>query len=285
MNYKIETYDNYIKVINEKCDRIKVAFINVATTYGIYVNTNLKMGHFALIENTSIEHIKIFIDCDNKENYIYDFYNSTKSLIKVEKNNNFNFNNPITLITGHRGGGTSVVVKMLKYFNNYELHFGDDSGSMDIRKNHESASLLNWVHSFNNNNTIHIEKEKLLNVINSYNYKLNKINIFKVPNIASNSLKLANIFPNIKFISVVRIPNNIYQSKEGKGFNTNPEYYKQQFFKVEGQPLFHLDFIKFFTDYKYFNKVVEFLGCSKRIDQTEFEKIKKDIKFEEKAIK
>jgi hypothetical protein len=54
---------------------------------------------------------------------------------------------------------------------------------------------------------------------------------------------------------------------------------------LEGTPVFHLDFYKFFTEYTYFNKILKYIGSDNLLENEEhLEKIKEIIKFDNKVL-
>jgi len=294
MNYKfdINTSERTIKITNIDSDNLEVHFIDYDKNRGIYkCGLNQQMWGLANIP-TDTKICYVYINNNNLSFSVYKITISDESysIDKIDKIKNFNFNNPFVFVGGHTGGGTSIVVKALRTLG---LYFGDDCGNIKNRKPHESIAIKLWVYSLSDDLTIHQEKKKFLDIIGVYKYLENEINCFKVPgndtnNVSNKIIKLCNIIPNIKLLSVVRKQNNFYTTNEGKVFNTKSEdkVLLEQLFMLEGAPIFHVDFYKFFTDYNYFNKVLKYIGYPDLLqNQEQLEFIKQKISFDERVLK
>ena len=195
-------------------------------------------------------------------------------------------NSPIVLITGHSGGGTSIVNKSLKSLG---LHIGDDAGSWDNRKAFESIAFRTYLfHIFPNIQDSEILQETLNSAFASYVYKPEEINIIKLADLENNqiALKMSQDFPNIKFISIIKQKSSETKSTEGVQFNNQGEYdiYKQQHPTIEGSSIFHLDWKKYFTDYKYVNKVLKYIDSDIVLNEDTFNLMLKEISFDNSRL-
>ena len=195
-------------------------------------------------------------------------------------------NSPIILITGHSGGGTSIVNKSLKCLG---LHIGNDAGSWDNRKAFESIAFRTYLfHIFPNIKSSNIFQETLNSAFASYVYKPKEVNIIKLADLEKNqiALKISQDFPNVKFVSIVKQKSSETKSTEGEKFNNQNEYdiYKQQHPTIEGAPVFHLDWEKYFTDYTYVNKVLNYIGSKIVLDEEKFNIMLKEINFDNSRL-
>lgn len=281
----IEIKDDTIYVHNNGDSWIKVIYLDYHKNYAFYVKTILPKV-FTASKNRKDDKVRVYINENNDNLFCYDIINKGKNseVKRVGVLDNFNFNQGITLITGHSGGGTSVVCKALRYRG---VYFGDDSGDKSIRKAHEAQGIKLWLESLDDIKYVYDEKLKFLEIADTFKFKEDGINVFKVPNASEKVIKLNEIFPNLKLISVVKNKGNYYTTIEGEKFNTSSDdlIIKQQIFKVEGAPTFHLNFDKFFTNYQYFNKVLKFIGSENLLENIgELELLKKQIEFNQKII-
>jgi len=282
---KYDEDKNCVEVHNTNSINIKCSFLNIKKGYAIYVSEVTK-GHYCGAWYNEEKDIRIqVVEPDNI--YIYDTTLTSDGLIieEISGDDDFNFNNEITFIGGHTGGGTSIVTKALRHMG---IFFGDDCGDINNRKPHESASIRDWLHLINNDSSIIDDIRIFKNISKLYGYKNNKINAVKIPMIYDKAIKLGEIFPNVKFISVLKEKGNFYSTKEGSEFNnsTDIDILTKQRFLIEGKPVFHLNFNKFFTDYNYFNKVLKFLGNKHQLKgEKDLKRMKEIIKFNDKVLK
>ena len=203
------------------------------------------------------------------------------------KNNDLRKYNPINsnpllpyiILTGHSGGGTSVVAKSFRYLG---AHLGDDAGKFENRKIHESHIFRSWAHRIINHEPLSLNGFDM--VCSVFNPDPKGVNVFKCPNLqkfgASN--RLSQLLPNAKFVSVIKEKSKGTFSWEGKEFNNKHEIeiYQEQHPRVEGSPMFHLDFNKYFTNFNYANKVLRYIGLDVVLTQETFDDMLKAIKFE-----
>lgn len=213
---------------------------------------------------------------DNIHIYNFDFQNNRFNKLTPLP---CNFQNPFIFMTGHSGGGTSIVAKSFKYLG---INLGKDSGEFSNRKNHESYSFRFWLHNI-------FSKGKFTDfgiVTAAYNYTTGGINVIKITDISKVSARLSNLFPNSKFISIVKPKSKTTFSKEGKRFSSRNELdiYREQYPPIEGNPMFHLDWVKYFTDYNYVNQVLEFIDYPNRITQEEFNTMLGKIGFDNSKL-
>ena len=186
---------------------------------------------------------------------------------------------PYVILTGHEGGGTSIVAKSFRYLG---AHLGDDVGDFENRKIHESHIFRSWAFRIINHNPQSLKGFDM--VCSVFNPNPNTVNVFKCPNLQSNktSIRLSNLLPNAKFVSVIKEKSKQTFSREGKQFNNKQdiEIYQHQHPRVEGSPMFHLDFNKYFTDFHYVNKVIQYVGLDIVLTQETFDEMLRAIKFE-----
>jgi len=186
---------------------------------------------------------------------------------------------PYIILTGHSGGGTSIVAKSFRYLG---AHLGDDAGKFENRKIHESHIFRSWAHRIINYEPLSLNGFDM--VCSVFNPDPKGVNVFKCPNLqkfgASN--RLSNLLPNAKFISVIKEKSKQTKSWEGKEFNNKHEMeiYREQHPRVEGSPMFHLDFNEYFTNFEYVNKILHYIGLDVTLTQETFDKMLKAIKFE-----
>ena len=192
----------------------------------------------------------------------------------------YNLMDPIIFLTGHSGGGTSIVAKSFKYLG---LHLGDDSGIFSNRKNHESYTFRHWNGQFFSKGI----KDNLDVVFSAFNYSPNKVNVFKLPDLSGQTAELGNLFPNSKFVSVVKHKSKNTLSTEGGRFNNKNDFevYKEQHPPVEGNPMFHMDWVRYFTDYQYANKVLNFIGANIVLNEDSFNLMLQEINFDNSRLK
>lgn len=186
---------------------------------------------------------------------------------------------PYIILTGHSGGGTSIVAKSLRYFG---AHLGDDVGKFENRKIHESHIFRSWVHRITNHKPLSLKGFDI--VCSVFNPDPNKVNVFKCPDLQKSgaSLRLSKLLPNAKFVSVIKEKSKQTSSREGKQFNSKEEIeiYQEQHPRVEGSSMFHLDFNEYFTNFQYVNKVLQYVGLDIVLTQETFDKMLSEIKFE-----
>jgi hypothetical protein len=285
---KINTEDGWIRVDNLYNELLKVEFIDVPTNYCLYQSSNIKTGFSVCLYQNS-KKIRIYIRehfIGGIDLHVYDviFYVDTYELIKLENDDSFNFDGELVLIHGFAGGGTSIVTK---FFKSIGMNAGNDSGPLMLRKPHEAYGVKLWIGGLDSNLPINYHKQNFLKVSKTYGFQRDNINIIKVPESHLIIDQLLQIFPNLKILSVIKKPTNYSVTTEGERFNQQSELeiYKVQYPHVEGGSIFHIDFVKFFTDFHYTNKVLNYLGCNEPIkNQEQFEFIKKQIDFNPKVL-
>ena len=200
---------------------------------------------------------------------------------------NPDFTKPFVCITGHSGGGTSIVAKSFKHLG---INIGSDSGGFEQRKAFESVSMRAFVNGILSRDTPVI-RSNFAKALDSYEYDDSRINAFKITDLEdgqnmSNGIGLSKLFQNIKFISVVKQSKGTGKTPEGKKFNETPEIeiYRNQHPKVQA-PIFHLDWKRYFTDYTYVNEVLQFIGSNVVLHQGDFDEMLKAINFETNLLK
>ena len=215
---------------------------------------------------------------------LYSYRIENVKLIKIEPNKEISLDSPFICITGHQGSGTSIVLKSLRYFG---CHAGDDCGDFSNRKAHESVVLRMW------NNYVRcggyskeVIEESFYNAMGTYNYQKDKINVFKDLHMGD-SRQLVNFIPNTKFISVIKHQHKNVHSPEGRKFSKADEFeiFKTQNPQLEGQPIFHLDWNRYFTDVNYCQKLLTYVGLDIELDEDGFDKMLKAINFDTNKLK
>ena len=204
-------------------------------------------------------------------------------LIKVEPTI-LPLSSPFICIVGHQGSGTSIILKSLIHFG---IHAGDDCGDFSNRKAHESVVLRMWNNYVRcGNYDKEIIKESFYNAMGTYNYQKGKINVFKDLHMGD-SIGLVNLLPNIKFISVIKHQHKNTLSPEGKKFSQADELeiFKTQNPQLEGQPIFHLDWNRYFLDIKYCEKLLNYIGLPIKLNEHSFNTMLKAINFDNTKLK
>lgn len=296
MGYNITYTDKDLLISNINGPQIYIEVINTSKNYGAYrwtidegfsqsfsnkpnqINLGLPQGKnsFYYFDRVHITDKKTFFD-------IY-VIKEDKELIKLSPSNH-DINSPLIILTGHSGGGTSIISKSLCYLG---AHIGDDYGNFSNRKAFESISFRTYLlHVFSSCEPQYFNK-CLNSTFGSYNYKDNLPNIIKITDLENKniSLKLSQVFPNIKFLSVIKTKSNQTHSPEGQRFNEtqNFDIYKQQHPTVEGCPMFHLDWNEYFTNYMYTNKVLKYVGLDIVLDKLSFNQMLKAIEFDNSRL-
>lgn len=285
----VNVSDRWIKVINNKNQDIKVEFVDLISNSCLYQST-IEKFHFALCNYYDFKSLRLYI----REYYdhgfdlhVYDFQimEDSYSFTKIPKEISFDFDQEFVLINGHAGGGTSIVTKFLKYLG---INAGDDSGPLHSRKPHEPYGIKLWVGTLDQTLPKVHHKDNFLKIIKTYGYQKGNINVFKIPESNYVINNLIDIFPRLKIISIVKKPTSYFVTSEGKRFHEQDELeiYKIQHPNIEGGTIFHLDFVNFFTDFNYVNKVLNYLGSSESIDnQGQLDFIKKQIDFKSEVLR
>jgi hypothetical protein len=282
--FKIKLKDNNIIVHTKTNNKTSINFVGYNSTFRYREKDVFKNPNCWVSIPIPSEVLILYITIN--DNVFFHYKVDGNNITDITHKINFNFNLPITFFTGYQGGGTSVVVKLLKYLG---IYFGDDSGDITNRKTHESISMMSILDDINEDLPILVFRDRFNSVMSLYNYKEDTINCTKRPSMGAplNLIKLGEIFPNSKFVSVIRKPNNFKSTSEGNNFNnaSNESILLGQRPLVEGNPLFHLDFYKFFADYTYVNKLLKFLNCNNLLSsQKDLEYLKTLINFNNKAL-
>jgi len=289
INIKFEFGDDFFMIHNYTEGDILVELINIPLNYvpasnfivkkGWYFKA--KVGHKDLTDRYHINYIHV-VDCNNNL-HCYSFNDGVIEKQQVEYN--FNFNSPLICISGHSGGGTSIVAKSLRYFG---VYLGNDSGLFANRKAHESVAmrrvLMRLFHEIDDEDIL---KDLVYQGMAGYKYKDDKINAFKLTNISKVSKKINHIFPNIKFLSIHRKQNlKNWSTPEGRGFQESSieNVNKEIFLPLEGAPLFIVEWKKYFSDYRYTQKVLNYVGLDIELTPGKFKKMLDDIQFDSKKL-
>lgn len=279
---------NWVGINNRSHPYINIEFIDLDMNFSLFGSLRLKNLNFKsnkiesgkkyiiIVSLEGLDEIFIYnVELNDGKLYIHKISNLT------ENNDKLNF----VIFTGHMGGGTSVVVKMLRYLG---LYFGDDCGNIENRKTHESVSIRHCINHMLNENGLSYPINSFKKVMSVYKYEENEINCFKNIFISQKINEFSEMINDFKVVSIIKNPNSFHNSGEGQRFSETTESERMKFQRplVEGVPMFHLDFYKFFTDYNYVNKVLKFVGSDKRInDFMEFKLLKNKIGFDERALK
>jgi len=289
LNVKFEFNDTSFTIHNLTEGDIEVELINIPLSYVPAATFIIKKGwynkvpveHKNINNKHNINYIHI-VDC-NRNLHCYSFDNEIIEKKRIEYN--FKFSSPLVCISGHSGGGTSIVAKSLRYFG---VHLGDDAGRFENRKNHESVAMRRVLMALFKETE---DEDRLKDLVHQgmvgYKYKNKKINAFKLTNISEVSKKINQVFPNIKFLSIQRQQNkNHFTTPEGRNFQEKEieKINKEIFLPLEGAPLFVLEWEKYFSDYKYAQKVLNYIGLDIELTPNRFKKMLDDIKFDNKKL-
>lgn len=279
-NVKWGSIPGRVKIVNLGVDFLKVEFVHLESNYSLYSGL-IGRNKFVGIDVKEKE-IDLYITLDNKDIVVYHIKGD--QIILKDYSVDFDFNKPITFVGGHTGGGTSIVMKALRYRG---VYVGEDAGNQENRKTHESQSFRACLYALENTQDISSARNLFNKLLGSYEYKEGIPNLVKFPPLGKVSLLVEELFLNSKFISVIKEQNKFFSTGEGREFNTKDplEVLNIQKFNLEGSPVFHLKFRDFFVDYNYFNKVLKYIGSNNFIkSDEEFSKLKQDIDFNEKVL-
>lgn len=284
---QIKFFKDDIMVYNFSDVDIGVIYMNVDKSWGGYV-TNLKPGFFSVsspkkweINPTDDPIIEI------RFNHKHEFVKFDKKLNEfrlLTENIDFRPELDPIIISGVQGGGTSVVTKLLRFKGMFS---GVDSGDINIRKTHESMFFrgINLVLRNGYNDDSYVKKLIYDGPNKLYfgdNFDKEQVWGFKIF-IDETSLIWSRVYPNAKFISVVRgNKNSKHKTAEGEKFKkmSENEVKNKQFFKLEGNRIFHLDYDKLFKDFEYVNKVLTFCGLDIINNELEFKRLLLQIGYE-----
>ena len=294
--YQISYTDKDLLVDNKECPQLYLEVINTSKNYGAY-NWFVNKG-FSQIFSNKPNKINLGLPEGENSNYYFDRIHITDKktffdifVIKEDKElirltpSNYNLDIPLTIITGHSGGGTSIIAKSLKYLG---IHIGEDCGDFSNRKAFESISFRTYLfHTYPFIEESYITPT-LNSILSSYQYRDNEPNIVKITDLEHNqtSLKLSKYFSNIKFLSIIKNKSSQTYSLEGERFNQQNELdiFRQQHPTIEGAPIFHLDWEKYFTDYNYVNKVLKYIGSDTVLNKDTFNLMLKEISFDNSRL-
>lgn len=208
-------------------------------------------------------------------------------LIELDAYQNSSFALPFVCVTGHSGGGTSIVAKS---FIHLGMNLGADCGNFSNRKAFEAVTMRFFIDHILTRDDDPYVNSVFAKALASYKYDYDKINCFKITDLEkktglANGIGLSKLFKDIKFISVVKKAKGSGASSEGAKFNEASELdvYKQQHPKVQA-PIFHLDWNRYFTDYTYVNEVLEFMGSDLRLTLGDFHEMLESISFDTRLL-
>lgn len=287
MDFEIKVVENQVVIQSLNGVSLYVEFINnfhnfTPITHHINSNFYLKLK----LEDNCKENRNAWDLIHVLQNHkLFSYKIKNGILNRIEPVDSFDLTSPIVCITGHHGGGTSVIAKSLRYFG---VNLGDDCGDFDNRKAHESVSFRFLGHRILPHvESIHESFPALAQILGCYNYNPNKINGFKITNLSGVTQQLNSIFPNIKFLSIVKHQSTSHLSNEGAMFNEASllEIYKEQYPPSGGAPVFNVNWNEYFTNYQYANRVLRFIGLNGGLDEDSFNQMLKAIKFETNKLK
>jgi hypothetical protein len=277
---------NWLGINNHSSEHLNVEILELEKNYSLQGLHSLKMFNFLSVPVNEVKELFIITsDSSSKEIFFYKcIIGDNIKVIDLNKINNYEENLNLVVFTGHGGGGTSIVVKLLRYLG---VHFGDDCGSITNRKAHESVSFRHLSYLLNDEENQGEIFNSLSKIMSVYNIKYQGLNCFKDIKISQKLIHLSKFIESYKVVSILKEPNNYFNTPEGERFYNSSKIELMEYQRplVEGVPMFHLDFYKFFTDYTYVNKVLNFIGHDKLIDtEEEFIDLKNKIDFNEKAL-
>lgn len=284
MDYSIDLSHDGMLNLSCKLGVLKIELINLNKNYTAY-NWTLFKDTNRTFDTVKDNITRIHITHNFNELLMFSIIDN--KLIPIESEEVPNFNLPFICMTGHSGGGTSIVAKSFKYMG---INIGEDSGDFSNRKTHESVSMRSFIDKILTNENSRVLKS-YSKVLASYKYDPAKLNAFKITDLEikshlANGVGLSKLFKNIKFVSIVKPHNGKGASPEGKRFNNASELdiYKNQHPKVQA-PIFHIDWNRYFTDYTYVNEVLYFIGSDIVLHKGDFEEMLKAIKFQPSSLK
>lgn len=283
MSYSIDLLEGGMLKLKCNLGEMKIELIDLNRNYTCF-NWTLLGGGERIFDTKKDNIDRVHITHDYKELIMFSIIDD--KLIEINSLVEPNLSLPFVCVTGHSGGGTSIVSKSFKYLG---VNMGADSGAFNNRKTHESASMRSFIDKI-----LTHEDSKVLRsyskALTSYRYDTNKINGFKITDLEdkdylANGTGLSKLFKNIKFISVVKPQKGRGASPEGKAFNKTSELdiYRNQHPKVQA-PIFHLDWNLYFKDYHYVNEVLEFIGSDIKLTPGDFKDMLESIKFDSRLL-
>ena len=254
---------------------------------------------------------------------IYVTYNSKTMKFRnriIQKSSVLDRVGPPVIIGGMGGGGTSYASRLLRYQG---MYFGTDVGSLSARKGQESRSFsmvhdILWLidEELRSRGTIgfkeqeyagkmvdNIEEniEEYKNLFNEYissffdvfwgDHEEDSIWGWKFP---ANCLSIpvwGKVFPGAKFLLINKDkrPDPCSQTQEGKWFLNEATKGLRDLYLNPRVPdsvdCMEVDFFELTTDYKIFNKVMEWAGLKTVSNQEEFLEVLKGTAFEGNADK
>jgi len=280
--YDKNNTENHIGIVSHRTLKYRLTSFKHSWSYN--PDIVLEKGHWR-VDFPSNDDSRIYIFFDETI-YIFSlsFIEGKPKIELISKYIDFDYSRPINIFMGCQGGGTSIVTKTLRYL---DVNFGDDCGDKDCRKPHESMSFKVAVKMMSKDTPVFICRELFNQVLWSYGYEDNKINCVKLPNLVDKVTKISDVFPNIKFLSIIKQPNSFTSTTEGNKFKNKSieEVMWCQRPLIEGFPLFSIDFYKFFSDFNYLNKVLRFIGSDNFINsESEFDLLKNKVGFDNKSL-
>lgn len=285
---KIIDGEKHLFLDNQTQDPLFLELFDLENNIG-YWEEPLPANHWYQIRITQLKRriISGFTVID-KDNRLIAYEVDGENIIKYQpqSKNIVNRYSPFVVVTGFQGSGTSVFVKSLRYFGAYT---GGDSGKFENRKTHESVNMrlfMSHILKQENGNLKELETS-FQNVMGIYNYQPNKINIIKTLHLYDDSKFIVEFLPNTKFIAVKKHQDNNTLTPEAHNFSeaSQLEILKTQNPQLEGQPIFHLDWNKYFTDYIYAQKVLNYVGLNVKLNENEFNKMLDGIDFDQSKLK
>ena len=261
--------DKNNKVHNNTTQNYTVTFFEYKEGFIHYKTNVLQPGWWCVSPHKMVDRVLI----TNSQNEYYIIKNNTKETKEPELLDcyqTFDFENPMSLITGHAGGGTSIIVKFLRYLG---VHFGDDCGGINRRKPHESVSIRSWWDRLEEGHSIQEYQSSFKKILGHYNYKPQQLNMLKFISHESNRRVaiMGDIFPNLKVVSIIKPSSSkLGETTESKDLAARDpkDVLITQLPIVEGTSIFHLEWNKFFIDYQYCNKLLKFLKVNKHFKTT-----------------
>lgn len=273
-------------VLNNTPNPIQVEAYNEKVNRGHVLNGPLQPNHYYHLDIIKFNIQSFSVIDSNGKLLCFNINGEDIEPVESVSKSIVNRFSPFIHVTGHQGSGTSVLLKSFRYFG---AHTGDDSGDFSNRKAHESVNIrLLFNYGLKEQIcSLDVLEESFQQVMGKYKYKNGRINIIKNLHIENYSQKIVNLFPNLKFISVVKHKEKQGISAEGKIFNQTDdiEILKTQNPPLEGQPMFHVDWNEYFTNINYAQKVLNYVGFNIELTKDIFDSMLREINFDINKLK
>ncbi len=306
MKIKIEKTDNIIDVCNLSEESVKIEFFTVRLNFAhyvclmdkdqnVFIDLNVNTWKYCKKDDTII-----IIASDKQSVILYKTQRDGDLVVEISNTKNIDIenilNSPVVIITGHSGGGTSIVTKLLI---SRGLIVGLDTGSFNMRRPHESIlfrAICNRIESNYTINEIYTNYNEIADTVKNdiiRNFEFfwpdwypnnNLIWGFKQTDMYNSSIVLSRLFNNATFLTIIKNNDkeNRERSPQGIRFENASieQVMKYQRPIIEGARVFNIDYERFFTDYNYTNRILLYIKLRLFYSNNDYINCLKEIKFD-----